>query len=153
MEITRTTRVVLTSTAALVFIAFILTLSPSPKVKGTALSPPGICVYKQFQYRDLRDDVNWKPEDWYIAGLKVDVWYCGCWLYVGQFTTNETGWIEICGVPSGTFKFEWMWNGEPDSEIVSVCCSQKDWHFYNYLEPKGGERAISLYIQLIYPVI
>ncbi|GEM_PF-3747141 len=144
----KTSRVLLITIATVAFIGICIFLAPPNQAKAeeTALSSPGICISKQFLYKDLMDGIEWQDKDIYLQGLEVDVYYMDCWLHIGTFYTNDTGWIEFCGVPAGWYKFVWECGGVEFESRHYACCNMQHHIWVNYIEPKGEQRATSSFI-------
>jgi hypothetical protein len=148
MKITTTTKVALVFTVTVCFIAICIILAPPVNVNAeeSALSPPGITISKQFKYAWLMEGPEWQDKDLYLQGLEVDVYYKDCWMYIGTFTTNDTGWIEFDGVPAGWYAFIWECGGVEFRTKHYACCNMQHHIWVNEVEPKGEERATSSFI-------
>ncbi|MFW9830375.1 MAG: hypothetical protein ACFFD8_01165 [Candidatus Thorarchaeota archaeon] len=148
MRLSAVTKCALVFTVTVSFIGICLILSPPSnlKVEGTALSSSGICISKQFKYAWLMDGIEWQDKDMYLTGLDVTVYYMDCWMEIGTFTTNDTGWIEFCGVPAGWYKFKWECGGVWFESKHYACCNMQHHVWVNEIEPKGEERATSSFI-------
>jgi len=147
MILTKTSKIALIFTVSVCFIGILIILTPPINVKAedSALSPSGICISKQFKYAWLMDGVDWQDKDIYLQGLEVEVWYKDCWMYIGTFTTNDTGWIEFCGVPAGWYEFRWECGGVDFKSRHYACCNMQHHIWVNEIEPKDEERATSFF--------
>lgn len=140
-----TTRVLMITVITLAFLGVLVILAPQSEVKAeeTALSSPGITISKQFKYGPLMAGVEWEDKDFYLQGLEVDVYYKDCWLKIGTFYTNDTGWIEFSGVPAGLYAFVWECGGVEFKSFHYACCNAQHHIWVNEIEPKGEQRATS----------
>lgn len=144
----KTSKVLMITIVTLAFVGACIILAPQSEVKAeeTALSSPGITIAKQFMYGPLMEGVEWTDKDIYLQGLVVDVYYKDCWLHIGQFTTNDTGWIEFSGVPAGLYCFVWECGGVEFKSCHYACCNAQYHEWVNIIEPKGEQRATSSFI-------
>jgi hypothetical protein len=92
-------------------------------------------ITKFFYYEGLNKDLFGEASaKWPVEGLGVDVAYGN---YRWLFVTDVNGAVTLKGVPSGSYNFNWTWNGTPDSELLSICCAKQNWVFENFVDAKG----------------
>ena len=148
MKLTTTSKITLIFTVTVCFLGICIILTPPVNINAedAALSSSGITISKQFKYEWLMEGPEWQDKDLYLQGLRVDVYYKDCWIYIGTYYTNDTGWIEFDGVPAGWYGFVWECGGVTFTSKHYACCNMQHHIWVNEIEPNGGERAISSFI-------
>ncbi len=98
-------------------------------------------------------------DHWYnIVGLAVNVsWYSmgGTHgpIFLGTYYTDHFGMIRLDDIPRGVYLIEYKWNGQIHSENLTVSSCMRDWFYWNELDAKGGDKAISFFHSTEHPMI
>jgi hypothetical protein len=99
---------------------------------------PARTLQKFFYYEDLNTNLFPDVKNLPVEGLPVDVAFSYQGVqYNWHFVTDTLGKVELAGVPSGSYHFNWTWNGDAQQETLSICCAKRVWVFENFCEAKG----------------
>ena len=120
----------LVTTVALAALASIGTACHTPH--------PAKTLQKFFYYEGLNENLFPDLKTLPVEGLPVDVAFSYQGVqYNWHFVTDTFGKVELAGVPSGSYHFNWTWNGVAQQETLSICCAKRVWVFENFCEAKG----------------
>lgn len=99
---------------------------------------PAKILQKFFYYEGLNTNLFPDLKTLPVEGLPVDVAFSYQGVqYNWHFVTDTLGKVELAGVPSGSYHFNWTWNGVAQQETLSICCAKRVWVFENFCEAKG----------------